>query len=400
MPEPPAPVDAIVAGGGVIGLGIAWRAATAGLRVAVCDDAPGRAASWAAAGMLAPVTEVHYGEEALLALNLEAARRYPRWVAELEALTGVGTGYRRCGTLMVARDADDLAVLDDLAAYQRRAGLEAERLGSRACRELEPRLSPRVRAGILVPGDHQVDNRALVRALLRACEHTGVGLLPARVARVLVEGGRVTGVALADGGRLAGGTVVLAAGCWSGAIAGPDPDVLPPVRPVKGQLLHLAGPADPPLIGHNLRGLDVYLVPRADGRLVAGATVEERGFDTTVTAGAVHELLRDAVELVPDVAELALTETVAGLRPGSPDNAPLLGPAALDGLVVAAGHHRNGILLTPVTADAVAELLVTGRVPDLIAPFGPARFEPAGRSGEAERMRGPRPGPDREGAAQ
>jgi len=378
-------VDVIVAGGGVIGLGIAWRAAAAGLRVVVCDDAPGRAASWAAAGMLAPVTEVHYGEDALLALNLDAARRYPGFVAELEELTGLDAGYRRCGTLMVARDADDLAALADLAGFQRRAGLEAERLASRACRELEPRLSPRVRGGILVPGDHQVDNRALVRALLRACERSGVHLLPARVRRVLTGGGRVAGALLADGERLAAGTLVLAAGCWSGGVGGLDEAALPPVRPVKGQLVHLAGPAEPPLLRHNLRGLDVYLVPRADGRLVAGATVEERGFDTMVTAGAAHELLRDAIELVPDVAELALTETVAGLRPGSPDNAPLLGPAALDGLVVAAGHYRNGILLTPVTADTIAELLVTGRVPDRIGPFSPRRFAATTTKEEATR---------------
>jgi glycine oxidase len=369
--------DVVVAGGGVTGLGIAWRAAAAGLDVAVCDPAPGRGASWAAAGMLAPVTEVHYGEQALLALNLESAGRWPAFAAELEAFTGLEVGYRRCGTLLVARDADDLAALQRLAAYQREVGLEAERVGSRACRQLEPRLSPRVRGGILVPGDHQVDNRALVRALLRACELAGVTVRAAAVESVAVRAERVAGVALAGGGAVACPTVVLAAGCWSAGIGGLPPSVLPPVRPVKGQLLHLRGPADPPLLGGNLRGLDVYLVPRADGRLVVGATVEERGFDTTATAGAVHELLRDAVELLPDVAELELTETVAGLRPGSPDNAPLLGPSALDGLVVAAGHWRNGILLAPVTADTVGELLAGGRVPELIAPFGPRRFEPA-----------------------
>jgi glycine oxidase len=168
--------------------------------------------------------------------------------------------------------------------------------------------------------------------------------------------------------------VVLAAGCWSGGLGGLAAEALPPVRPVKGQLLYLRGPADEPLCSRNVRGLEVYVVPRGDGRVVVGATVEEQGFDTRVTAGAVHDLLRAALELLPDVAELELTETVVGLRPGSPDNAPMLGPAGPEGLVVATGHYRNGILLTPVTADAIAELLATGRVPDLIAPFAPGRF--------------------------
>jgi glycine oxidase len=185
---------------------------------------------------------------------------------------------------------------------------------------------------------------------------------------------------------LAAGAVVLAAGCWSGGLGGVAAEALPPVRPVKGQLLYLRGPADEPLCSRNVRGLEVYVVPRGDGRVVVGATVEEQGFDTRMTAGAVHDLLRAAMELLPDVAELELLETVAGLRPGSPDNAPMLGPAGPEGLVVATGHYRNGILLTPVTADAIAELLATGRVPELIAPFGPGRFPGgvpigAGRSG-------------------
>jgi glycine oxidase len=227
---------------------------------------------------------------------------------------------------------------------------------------------------VLAAGDHQVDNRALVQALLAACERAGVGLVAGRVAELAVEGDRVTGVVLADGGTLAAGAVVLAAGCWSGGLGGLAAETLPPVRPVKGQLLYLRGPADQPLCSRNVRGLEVYVVPRGDGRVVVGATVEEQGFDTTVTAGAVHDLLRAALELLPDAAELELTETVVGLRPGSPDNAPMLGPAGPEGLVVATGHYRNGILLTPVTADAVAELLATGRVPELIAPFGPGRF--------------------------
>ena len=374
MPHQPA-ADVVVVGGGAIGLAVAWRAAQAGMAVTVVDQAPGRGASWAAAGMLAPVTEVHYGERQLLALNLAAAARWPSFAAELEEAAGQPVGYRPGGTLAVARDADDNAALEDLYQFQLRCGLEVERLRSRECRQLEPGLAPSIRGGVLAAGDHQVDNRALVQTLVVACERAGVRLVEGRVAELAVEGGRVTGVVLAASGeRLAAGTVVLAAGCWSGGIGGLAAEALPPVRPVKGQLLYLRGPADQPLCSRNVRGLEVYVVPRGDGRVVVGATVEEQGFDTTVTAGAVHDLLRAALELLPEVAELELAETVVGLRPGSPDNAPMLGPAGPDGLVVATGHYRNGILLTPVTADAIAELLASGRVPELIAPFGPERF--------------------------
>ena len=373
MTHQPSP-DAVVVGGGVIGLGIAWRAALAGMAVTVVDEAPGRGASWAAAGMLAPVTEVHYGERPLLSLNLAAAARWPAFAAEVEEASGLPVGYRPGGTLAVARDADDNAALEDLYQFQLRCGLEVERLRSRECRQLEPGLAPSIRGGVLATGDHQVDNRALVEALLVACQRAGVRMVRGRVAELAVEGDRVTGVVLSDGERLPAGAVVLAAGCWSGRLGGLAAEALPPVRPVKGQLLYLRGPADQPLCSRNVRGLEVYVVPRGDGRVVVGATVEEQGFDTTATAGAVHDLLRAAIELLPDTAELELLETVVGLRPGSPDNAPMLGPAGPQGLVVATGHYRNGILLTPVTADAVAELLATGQVPELIAPFGPGRF--------------------------
>jgi glycine oxidase len=385
MSQQPA-TDVVVVGGGVIGLAIAWRAAGAGMTVTVVDETPGQGASWAAAGMLAPVTEVHYGERPLLGLNLAAADRWPAFAAEVEEASGQPVGYRPGGTLAVARDADDNAALEDLYQFQLRCGLRVERLRSRECRQLEPGLAPSIRGGVLAAGDHQVDNRALVQALLIACRRAGVQLVEGRVAEPTVAGERVTGVALAGGGRsdggsalaggpvLAAGTVVLAAGCWSGGLGGLAAEALPPVRPVKGQLLYLRGPADEPLCSRNVRGLEVYVVPRGDGRVVVGATVEEQGFDTRVTAGAVHDLLRAALELLPDVAELELIETVVGLRPGSPDNAPMLGPAGPEGLVVATGHYRNGILLTPVTADAIAELLATGRVPDLIAPFAPGRF--------------------------
>jgi glycine oxidase len=381
--DPPSGADVVVVGGGVIGLAVAWRTAAAGLHVALADPEPGRGASWAAAGMLAPVTEVHFGEEPLLQLNLASNAAWPGFAAELAAAAGVDPGYRRCGTLVVARDADENAALDDLYAFQVRLGLPVERLRGREARRLEPGLAPGTRGAILVDSDHQVDNRALVAALVAACEGVGVRLLRDEVVRVDVSADRARGVRLAGGTSVAADRVVLAAGCRSGGVGGLPPDATPPVRPVKGQLLHLRGPlsADgrPPLATRTVRGLEAYVVSRSDGRVVVGATAEERGFDTTVTAGAVHHLLRAARELLPGVDELELVEATAGLRPGTPDNAPLLGAGGVEGLVLATGHYRNGVLLTPATAEAISTLLVTGTAPSSIEPFDPRRFVVAPR---------------------
>ncbi|MCL6298359.1 glycine oxidase ThiO [Streptomyces kronopolitis] len=379
--------DVLVLGGGIIGLVTAWRAAGRGMAVAVADPAPGGGAARVAAGMLAAVTELHYGEQTLLGLNLDSARRYPGFVEELEEAAGTRIGYRRCGTLAVALDADDRAHLRELHALQTRSGLDSQWLTGRECRRLEPMLAPGVRGGLRVDGDHQVDPRRLASALLVACERAGVVFHRDRAVRLTVEGGRATGAELADGTRLAAGQVVLAAGSESGRLDGVPDGVLPPVRPVKGQVLRLRMPdlpdlpaGSPPFLSRTVRavvrGGPLYLVPRASGELVVGATSEELGWDTTVTAGGVYELLRDAHELVPGITELPLVETCAGLRPGSPDNAPLLGPTELPGLQLACGHFRNGVLLTPVTGDAMAESLATGSLPDVARPFSPARFTP------------------------
>jgi glycine oxidase len=373
------PVDAVIVGGGLIGLAAAWRAAEAGAAVTVVDPAPAGGASRAAAGMLAPVTELHYGEEALLRLNLAAAARYPSFIDELEKRSGQPTGYARTGTLAVALDADDWAALADLHAFQAARGLSVAALTGRECRQLEPMLAPSVRGGLLVEGDHSIDNRRLGAALLAALDRGGVRLVRQPATAVLADGGHAAGVRLGDGSELAAGAVVLAAGCWTGSLAGLPAAAVPPVRPVKGQILRLRVPPQlRPLLSRpvrgTVRGFRVYLVPRADGELVVGATVEEQGFDTRVTAGGVYELLRDAHELVPGVTELELVETLAGLRPGSPDNAPIIGPTSMPGLILATGHYRNGVLLTPITADAVAELIVDGVAPEVVAPFAPSRF--------------------------
>ncbi|MEZ7007321.1 glycine oxidase ThiO [Streptomyces sp. AD55] len=378
-PSSPSTSDVLVVGGGIIGLVTAWRAARRGLATAVVDPAPGGGAARVAAGMLAPVTELHYGEQALLALGLASAERYPDFAAELSDATGHDLGYRRCGTLAVALDADDRAHLRELHAFQERCGLASTWLPGRECRRLEPMLAPGVRGGLWVEGDHQVDPRRLARALVVACERAGVVFHRDEAVRLTVAGDRATGVVTAGGTRPAAGRVVLAAGSLSGRLAGVPEEVRAPVRPVKGQVLRLAMPsAHGPLLGRTVRavvrGNPLYLVPRENGELVVGATSEELGWDTTVTAGGVYELLRDAHELVPGITELPLAETLAGLRPGSPDNAPLLGATALPGLLLATGHHRNGVLLTPVTGDVMAEILTGGEPPAVARPFTPRRF--------------------------
>ncbi|WP_406460702.1 glycine oxidase ThiO [Streptomyces sp. NBC_01622] len=381
--------DVLVVGGGIIGLVTAWRAAQRGFATAVVDPDPGGGAAQVAAGMLAAVTELHYGEQTLLALNLASAQRYPDFAAELTDLTGLDLGYRRCGTLAVALDADDRAHLRELHALQHRSGLDSEWLSGRDCRRLEPMLAPGVRGGLRVDGDHQVDPRRLAGALVAACERAGVAFHRTWAERLTVGQDRATGVVTREGDVLGADQVVLAGGSLSGRLAGVPGDVLPPVRPVKGQVLRLTVPERyAPFLSRTVRavvrGSHVYLVPRENGELVVGATSEELGWDTTVTAGGVYELLRDAHELVPGITELPLTETRAGLRPGSPDNAPLLGPTELPGLLLATGHYRNGVLLTPVTGDALAHALATGELPDEARPFTPKRFARAERTALVE----------------
>ncbi len=375
--------DVLVIGGGIIGLAVAWRAAQRGLRnIVVVDPSPGGGAAGVAAGMLAPVTELQYGEEPLLRLGMASNQRYGDFAAELtEASGGLDTGYRRCGTIAVALDSDDREELRELHAFHQRLGLDSSWLTGREARRLEPMLAPGVRGGLHVADDHQVDPRRLLTALVAACELAGVVVHRAEAVGLLVEGGRAVGARLGTGETPRADQVVLAAGPHSHRLPGLPEGVLPAVRPVKGQILRLRIPeAYRPFLSRNVRavvrGQHLYLVPRENGELVIGATTEEQGYDTTVTAGGVYELLRDAHELVPGITELPLLETSAGLRPGSPDNAPLLGPTALPGLVAATGHYRNGVLLTPVTADLLAEYLATGELPELAQPFTPTRFSP------------------------
>ncbi|HXW58645.1 MAG TPA: glycine oxidase ThiO [Solirubrobacteraceae bacterium] len=355
--------DVVVVGGGIIGLSVAWRARQQGASVVLLErDAAGRGASRVAAGMLAPVAEAEFGTAGrrLLELGLRSARMWPAFAADLQDAGGERVGLLATGTLVVARDADEAAELERQLAFRRELGLRAQRLRASEAREREPALAPTVRLALEAPDDHSVDPRAVLRALVRACEGEGVALREHAAVRELAldrAGARGTGVVLDDGQRVPAGQVVVAAGAWSAEIGGLPAGARVPVRPVKGQILRLRDPAGPGLVGRVVRFEGGYLVPRADGGYVLGATVEERGFELAPTAGGVYELLRDCHELLPGVSELQIEELCVGLRPGIPDNVPAIGPGALDGLTWATGHHRNGILLAPLTAELVVGAL-------------------------------------------
>ncbi|GLW93046.1 glycine oxidase ThiO [Actinokineospora globicatena] len=359
----------VVVGGGVIGLSVAWAVADAGYSVRVVDPTPTRGASWLAGGMLAPVTESWPGEEHVLELGSSSLAAWPDFASRLTAAGG-DPGLRLEGTLAVALDSADVGTLDVLAEFLRGLGREAQHRTARELRAMEPGIGPGVRSGLHVPGDLAVDNRALLTALHTACRRSGVEFVTAS-AREIHPGA----VVLADESTVECAVVVLAAGAWSGRL---HPALEPLVRPVKGEILRLHGrrgalPVPTRTIRAHVESRPVYLVPRADGELILGATQLEVGFDESVTAGAVRDLLRDAEQVLPGIAEYALTETAAGLRSGSPDNLPLIGEVA-PGLLVATGHHRNGLLLAPVTADAVVALLRGEDLPDAVRAADPARF--------------------------
>ena len=372
--------EILIIGGGVIGLGIGWQLAKAGATVTIHERGQaGRAASWAAAGMLAPLAEAHSEEPELLKLGCISLATYPQWTVELEADAEMSIGYRVEGTLIVGLEPDDTHQLRHLYEAQHQLGLDVDWLTGREACDIESALSPRVTAAIHCASDYQVDNRLMVTALQRAYQAYG-GMLceNSAIERVVIKNGIMTGVQTQDGFQNAD-IVILSAGCWSSQIAGIPDTILPPVRPVKGQMLALqmeGGIAINSVI-RTVRArypMSVYLVPRTDGRLIVGATSEEMGFDTRLTVGGVFELLRGAWEAVPGVYELPILETWTGLRPGSRDNAPILGKTPIENLIYATGHYRNGILLTPITAYEISKLTLTGEMSETIAPFQLNRF--------------------------
>jgi glycine oxidase len=368
----------VIIGAGVIGLGIAWRLAGRAAVTVFDRGKAGAGASHAAAGMLAACSEAEPGEEALVALGRESQARWPAFAAELLRVSGIDVELRREGTLVLALTADDQATIAHHLEFQRRLDLPLEWLSAAATRVREPRLAGKIAGALFSPEDHQVDNRKLAQALRIAAEAAGAEIREHRpVKEIFVQGGQARGVVLDDGATVIADVVVLAAGAWSRTIGGLPPDRRPPVRPVKGQMLALRMDAAAPLVSHVLWAPGVYLVPRRDGRLIVGGTVEEKAFDDTVTAGGLLTLLEAAWRAVPAVEELPVDEIWVGHRPGSRDDAPILGPGPLDGLFYATGHHRNGILLAPVTADAMARLILDDVVDPAIKPFGLERFLPA-----------------------
>jgi len=391
--------DVVVAGAGVIGTAIAWRAALRGLTVTVVDPGWGDAATEVAAGMLGPVSESVFGESDLLALNLLAVARFPDFAAELEQATGLLTGLRTEGTLAVAFDKGDHDRLERLTVFRHGLGLQATALDARACRDLEPFLAPGVHGGVLVTGDLSVDNRRYAAALRAAAATAGVHFVQGSVTEVVATDGTGVGAVRLAPGEAAPATlparrVVLAAGWRTGRISGLPGYLRSAFRPVKGQILRLRHPDGmPPVLTRTVRaiveGSDVYLVPRADGEIVVGATQDERD-DLDVTAGAVHDLLHDAMSVLPVISELTLAEARAALRPGSADNGPVVGWVRQDGeaggggpggegtgVIVASGHFRNGIMLSAATADAVASLLAGEPPAAEWKPFTPDRLNPS-----------------------
>ena len=369
----------LVVGGGVVGLWTAFRAAERGASVVVLDPSPGQGASWTAAGMLSPITEYAYGEDALLRLNLVAAQHFPSAVADVQAASGLDAGYERSGALEVAWDAADLDGLRDLDAARTRLGLQTRLLGGRELRQVEPGLAPGLPGGVLAADEAQVDNRKLVAALLAGLDRLGVVVVRARVVELLVASGRVTGVLTNIAGSLVAGAVVLAAGAATSRLPGLPEHLRVPVRPVKGQTIRVRAqePVVSQVVRGRVRGVPVYVVPRSGGEIVIGASSEEAGFDALPRTGVVHDLLRDAVLLVPGLAETEFVEVSTGLRPGTPDNGPVVGRTDIEGLILATGHYRNGILLSPLTGAAVAGVLAGDAVSDVLVPFGPDRFASA-----------------------
>jgi glycine oxidase len=382
-------VDVTIVGGGIIGLSVAWRTRQKGLSVTVLERGEiGMGTSHVAAGMLAPVAEVEFGEagRAVLELGLRSAEMWPEFAAELERVSGEEVGLLKTGTLVLARDEDQVRELERRIAFRESLGLSTTRLRGSEAREREPALASTMRLALEAPDDHSVDPRLVLTALRRACEAAGVLLREhSPVTDIVLDDAstQVTGVVLEDREVVPTRHLVIAAGAWSGSLGGLAPDVSVPVRPVKGQILRMRDPAGPGLLERVVRFEGGYLVPRADGRYVLGATVEERGFERHATAGGVYELLRDAHEVVPGVSELQIEELCVGLRPGTPDNVPVIGRgrsgragvSSLEGLTWATGHHRNGILLAPLTAELVVEMLL-GEHPGnpLLSACDPLRF--------------------------
>ena len=363
--------DVAVAGGGLIGGSIALELARTGLRVGLFDRRePGQEASWAGAGILSPAPESS-AMIPLVPLGKASLASYPEFVGMVEEISGQNTGYRAKGTLQALFTGDAREELSTVIALHHGLGLKAEPISAADARALEPSLSEDLEAAVLRPEEASVDNRAMTRAVLEAARRSGVQFFPGNGAEAIWrEGGQCVGLNLKNE-KIEANWTVIAAGCFSASIDGVARYA--PVRPAKGQMVALR--ADDLKIERVLWSEKIYLVPRNDGRILAGATVEYTGFDKALTAGGMEKILAAAIELSPGLAAAHIEETWAGLRPDSPDHLPILGPTDIEGLLIATGHFRSGILLTPITARLVREWVTQKRVSVDWERFSPMRFQ-------------------------
>lgn len=363
--------DAVVAGGGVIGAAIALELAGAGLKVGVYDARePGREASWASAGMISPVPESQ-AMASLLPISIASVDRYPEFIARVEELSGQKVGYRKGGALDVFLSGEKQDKIAQILEQHRSAGLRADALnGQQAC-ELEPALTSEVRAAVLRPDEASLDNRLFTQATLEAARRKGVAIHPGNGAKGLLTDGRICKGLQVETGNVEARWTIIAAGCFSAGIEGAA--VYAPVTPAKGQMVALR--CDSVRLQRDLWNEHTYLVPRTDGRIIAGATIEYEGFDRSVTAAGMKTILTGAISLVPALQKARIEETWAGLRPDTPDHLPILGPTDQNGLLIATGHFRSGILLTPITAQLIREWVTTEKVSVDWSAFSPMRFQ-------------------------
>jgi glycine oxidase len=372
-------VDLLVIGGGVVGLATAWKAASEGMSVTVIADPARAEASRAAVGGLSfcPAEAVANGDEEMIELSVAAKRDFPAFIASLEEASGVSTRHRKWPTLMVARtDADD-ALMDRVETARNRIGFSSRRLSAAECRGVEPGLAEGIRSGLLLDDHDQVDSKSLTESLAAACAASGVTVRAASVRAIVQDAGRASGVELGDGEIVEAASVVVAAGAWSGSIDGLPAELLDSVRPVAGQVVILEGPAGHQLPRHDLRAADCYMVTRSDGTILLGATKEDKGYDQSPTAGNVHALLHAAESLWPRIRDCRWLETRVGMRPLSSDQKPIVGRTSIDGVFVATGHFRNGIMFGAASADAVVAMISGREASPLFAPFSPSRLSAA-----------------------
>jgi glycine oxidase len=365
----------VVIGGGIIGLGLAWQLARRGTPVTVFDrETAGRGASWVAAGMLAPVSEFGFENDDFLEFGRRSMEIFPRFLQELETDSGRSVALDTRGTLVVGFHRDDSERIRRVYRFREDKGLPVQWMTGSEARELEPLLSPNAASAMWIPEDYQIDNRVLVDALKVALVAAGGELVEeTAVTEIKSDGGRCAGV-VTDGAEHPAAVTVLAAGCWSGGIAGIPERLVPRVRPVKGQIVTLR--MDETYgFARVIRAPDAYILPKDDGRLLIGATEEEMGFDTAPTAGPVMRLIERAWEAVPSLYDLPIEEIAVGLRPGTRDHEPLIGESGMDGLLYATGHYRHGILLAPITAYALCDMILDGKTPEYAVPFSPSRFQ-------------------------